>query len=197
MKVKFFYFIFQDIDKILLFYQGIIISFSYSYKIEKKFLCLYFLWKLFYYQEIFGLKIQQTSHCDTLKVKIWVRSRTDHMSFWLCISCQFFTGFNSRTGHVDSYFLQILFCRFCGGFQIPCPKCTECRFCSEDCLIDAEQSYHPFECQSNAKNIGKFFEDVLDNVSFISIVILKLNYCSKTALNLGIFVSKKFGNQKN
>ena len=54
----------------------------------------------------FWAEMQQTSHCDTLKVKIWVQSRTGHMSFWLCISCQFFTGFNSRTGHVDSFLVE-------------------------------------------------------------------------------------------
>ena len=37
-----------------------------------------------------------------MKIKIWVRGRTGHMSFWLWISWQFPNRFNSRTGHVDS-----------------------------------------------------------------------------------------------
>ena len=80
---------------------------------------------------------------------------------------------------VITIFLLIFFFRFCDGFQIPCSKCTDVRFCSEACLLDAEQSYHPFECQNNAKSIGKFFEDVLSNVSFISIIIVKSSIWSK------------------
>ena len=54
----------------------------------------------------------------------------------------------------------------CDGFQIPCKRCVSVRFCSENCLNEAEKSYHPFECEANTKNVTKLFDDVLKNVSF-------------------------------
>ena len=38
---------------------------------------------------IFWTKIKQSSHCETVKVKIWVRRRSSYMSFFLCISWHF------------------------------------------------------------------------------------------------------------
>ena len=54
----------------------------------------------------------------------------------------------------------------CEGYQIPCTRCIDSRFCSEECLLEAESSYHPYECQHTTKNTTKYFEDVLNNVSF-------------------------------
>ena len=53
----------------------------------------------------------------------------------------------------------------CEGYQIPCTRCIDSRFCSEECLLEAESSYHPYECQHTTKNSTKYFEDVLNNVS--------------------------------
>ena len=63
----------------------------------------YFLWKFFYFVRKFlgwNVAIQPLWYTESHD------SRTGHMSFWLCISCQFFNGFNSRTDHVDSFQLD-------------------------------------------------------------------------------------------
>ena len=59
----------------------------------------YFFWKFFYFIWKFlgwNVAIQPLWYTESHD------SRTGHMSFWLCISCQFFNVFNSRTDHVDS-----------------------------------------------------------------------------------------------
>ena len=59
----------------------------------------YFFWKFFYFiWKFLGwiVAIQPLWYTESHD------SRTGHMSFWLCISCQFFNGFNGRTDHVDS-----------------------------------------------------------------------------------------------
>ena len=69
--------------------------------------------------------------------------------------------------HLEMSFLLIVkffIHRACQGFQVACKYCVDVRFCSEECLLQAEESYHPFECQANTKNITKYFEDVLNNV---------------------------------
>ena len=78
-----------------------------------------------------------------------------------------------------SFFLNIssfkLSQRMCEGYQIPCTRCIDSRFCSEECLLEAESSYHPYECQHTTKNTTKYFEDVLNNVSFKDISSLQHN----------------------
>jgi len=66
--------------------------------------------------------------------------------------------------------------RMCEGYQIPCTRCIESRFCSEECLLEAESSYHPYECQHTTKNTTKYFEDVLNNIRGDSIGFHKLLY---------------------
>ena len=53
----------------------------------------------------FWTQIEQTSHCETVTVKIWVRCRSGYMSFWLCISWQFSNKLKRRSGHVDSIWI--------------------------------------------------------------------------------------------
>ena len=33
--------------------------------------------------QVFGQKLGKTSHCETVKIKIWVRGRTGHLSICL------------------------------------------------------------------------------------------------------------------
>ena len=54
----------------------------------------------------------------------------------------------------------------CEGYQIPCTRCIDSRFCSEECLLEAESSYHPYECQHTTKNTTKTCEPNLSNVVF-------------------------------
>lgn len=51
--------------------------------------------------------------------------------------------------------------RYCQGYQMPCLRCTTVRFCSKECMEQAEATYHPFECSAKAANAVKFFEDFL------------------------------------
>ena len=71
------------------------------------------------------------------------------------------TASGKKTKFMTINFKPILDPRFCGGFQLPCSRCLESRFCSESCLIEAENSYHKYECASVTKNTSAFFEDFL------------------------------------
>ena len=76
--------------------------------------------------------------------------------------------FEAPTGAVLKKFMSEDHCNLClkscRGFQVPCTRCVNARFCSEECLAKAEASYHPYECDGYTKNICAFMEDFLQNL---------------------------------